>query len=289
MPAAFPGALIACSCGFQGTVAAPSPPPSTGPYRSVAKAAPPAATMHCPYCGNECPSLVRVCPHCDVRLDSVRCVRCYSLQAPGEFSCARCGQRLELEPLFDATDAPCPRCTRPLEIATGQGERVSSPDEERPDPRVHECASCGGLFVSADMLAEILARAQVGGAWPTTEAARGIARLDEVRYLACPLCRRTMNRVNFGKLSGVIVDVCRHHGTWFDAGELTRVVAFAASGGLEKTRAREVEEKAAVRAALSASAKATFGGPVLSSFELRRQSHDEVERWREFLRVLFRS
>ena len=52
-----------------------------------------------------------------------------------------------------------------------------------------------------------------------------------------------MNRVNFGKVSGVIVDVCKLHGTWFDAGELTRVVAFAAGGGLERTRAREKLEQ----------------------------------------------
>ena len=56
-----------------------------------------------------------------------------------------------------------------------------------------------------------------------------------------------MNRVNFGKVSGVIVDVCKAHGTWFDPGELTRVVAFAAAGGLERTRAREKLERRDVR------------------------------------------
>jgi len=37
-----------------------------------------------------------------------------------------------------------------------------------------------------------------------------------------------MNRINFGRTSGVIVDVCKKHGTWFDGGELTQVIAFAA-------------------------------------------------------------
>jgi Zn-finger nucleic acid-binding protein len=51
-----------------------------------------------------------------------------------------------------------------------------------------------------------------------------------------------MNRVNFGKRSGVIVDVCKGHGTWFDAGELTRAIEFVARGGLEETERRDQEE-----------------------------------------------
>jgi Zn-finger nucleic acid-binding protein len=42
-----------------------------------------------------------------------------------------------------------------------------------------------------------------------------------------------MNRVNFGKRSGVIVDVCKEHGVWFDRGELTQAIEFVAKGGLD--------------------------------------------------------
>jgi hypothetical protein len=31
-----------------------------------------------------------------------------------------------------------------------------------------------------------------------------------------------MNRVNFGRLSGTVVDVCRGHGTYLDAGNCIR-------------------------------------------------------------------
>src|SRR5690606_12635056 len=98
----------------------------------------PAAT--CPFCGHECPALARICPGCDVRLENVRCARCYSLQPPGAFTCRRCGQGLELEPLFDPTDAPCPRCVTPLE---------APPGAEAP---LNECPRCGGLFVLRDAL-----------------------------------------------------------------------------------------------------------------------------------------
>jgi Zn-finger nucleic acid-binding protein len=47
----------------------------------------------------------------------------------------------------------------------------------------------------------------------------------------CPSCRSTMTRVIFGRRSGVVIDVCAMHGTWFDAGELTKVLTFAANEG----------------------------------------------------------
>jgi Zn-finger nucleic acid-binding protein len=50
-----------------------------------------------------------------------------------------------------------------------------------------------------------------------------------------------MNRVNFGKRSGVIVEVCKPHGVWFDKGELTRAIEFVADGGLVETKRREEE------------------------------------------------
>jgi len=51
-----------------------------------------------------------------------------------------------------------------------------------------------------------------------------------------------MNRKNFGPASGVVVDVCSRHGTWFDSGELPRVLAFAESGGLARAQRRRVED-----------------------------------------------
>lgn len=276
---------MTCSCGQSTTlpaapssIAAPSlaDVPGGGPYRAAA------STQHardeleitCPYCSNRCSSMLRVCPHCDVRFDNVRCARCYTLQPPGSFACARCGEALELEPLLDATDAPCPRCRTPLEAAGGAGAWE--------DARVHECPRCGGMFVPREALAEILCRAELTG--PLREPRRGpVMALDQVRYVPCPLCHTSMNRTNFGKFSGVIVDVCRAHGTWFDAGELTRVVAFAASGGLAKTRAREAQEK---KESAKQAATALTHVPFMR-VHARLEMDDRLEEWRFFLRELF--
>jgi Zn-finger nucleic acid-binding protein len=55
-----------------------------------------------------------------------------------------------------------------------------------------------------------------------------------VHYARCPQCAETMARVNFGKHSGIVVDVCRWHGTWFDAGELDAAMEFVHAGGVPR-------------------------------------------------------
>ena len=269
LPPGFPGANVFCACGFMTPIPATSAsrgeaaPKSQGPYRSSSPVVQDERATPCPYCGNACPPLVRICPHCDVRLENVRCTTCYSLHVPGSFACARCGHPLELEPLFDAIDAPCPRCATPLESAQG-GD----------DGRLHECPRCGGIFVPRDALVDLLCRAEIAGPFLGGQAKPG---LDPVTYVPCPLCHATMNRVNFGKVSGVIVDVCRTHGTWFDAGELTRVVAFASSGGLDKTRFRQQQEKAEIQA----QARAVHMD--LIEFERREDRRTRGARWKTFL------
>ena len=51
-----------------------------------------------------------------------------------------------------------------------------------------------------------------------------------------------MNRINFGRVSGTVVDVCRGHGTYLDTGELHQIVSFIHAGGLERARALQMED-----------------------------------------------
>ena len=51
-----------------------------------------------------------------------------------------------------------------------------------------------------------------------------------------------MNRINFARCSGVIVDICKGHGIWFDRDELSRIVEFIRDGGLEAARERDKAE-----------------------------------------------
>lgn len=51
-----------------------------------------------------------------------------------------------------------------------------------------------------------------------------------------------MNRLNFARLSGAVVDVCSGHGTFLDRGELHQVVQFILGGGLSRTRQAELAQ-----------------------------------------------
>lgn len=161
-----------------------------------------------------------------------------TLNPVGETACMQCGVDLALEPEAEATRLLCPR---------GCGGLVAISD-------VCECERCGGIFVENTALAGLVERHR-----PKEEPdalrdpRRGDRRasitppviaLEPVVYLPCPTCNVRMNRTVFGKSSGVIVDVCKVHGTWFDARELTASLAFVERGGLALVERRERERKA---------------------------------------------
>src|SRR5260221_8443341 len=67
-------------------------------------------------------------------------------------------------------------------------------------------------------------------------------RLAKIRYVPCPDCKQLMNRSNFAHSSGVIIDICKQHGVWFDAEELPKIIEFIQKGGMNIAREREIKE-----------------------------------------------
>ena len=51
-----------------------------------------------------------------------------------------------------------------------------------------------------------------------------------------------MNRANFARVSGILIDRCRDHGFWFDAMELDAVLRFIKLGGERASGEREQQE-----------------------------------------------
>ena len=51
-----------------------------------------------------------------------------------------------------------------------------------------------------------------------------------------------MNRVNWGRHSGVIVDRCEEHGTWYEPGEVEKIREFVALGGVEYEKYKLADE-----------------------------------------------
>ncbi|HKX45900.1 MAG TPA: zf-TFIIB domain-containing protein, partial [Planctomycetota bacterium] len=64
----------------------------------------------------------------------------------------------------------------------------------------------------------------------------------------CPECQAQMQRANFQKRSGVIIDRCHEHGTWLDSDELERIAAYILGGGLGAGGYEEYAVKARVDA-----------------------------------------
>jgi len=110
-----------------------------------------------------------------------------------------------------------------------------------------ECASCDGTWIETaafdrlcterEQQAAIAHKAvELKGAGAATTPAAA-----QVRYRPCPQCGKMMNRQNFARLSGAIVDTCSGHGTFLDRGELHQVIKFILEGGFSRMRQAELE------------------------------------------------
>jgi len=194
-----------------------------------------AQTLNCPMCGAAASTDATRCLFCDARLATASCPSCFGMMFQGDRHCPRCGARGEREEIEAEAASSCPRCREEMpSVAVGE-------------TRMRECARCGGLWVSAMAFEKICAdreqqSAILGAASPARAELHARPEQSKVRYVPCPQCGQLMNRVNFAHCSGVVVDVCKGHGTWFDRDELAEIVEFIRTGGLEAARTREKEQ-----------------------------------------------
>jgi Zn-finger nucleic acid-binding protein len=185
-----------------------------------------ARVYQCPVCGAFARDAERTCRHCSTLLATLRCGHCFELNFPDDLHCRGCGRELGLEPIAEGSTLECPDCKLAMKAFRAA------------DGELYACERCGGQSVTHGLLRALLEqREALGRAVPSgTDAPRGNPMLDPIRYRPCPTCGHLMNRKNFGGTSGIIVDVCTGHGTFFDAGELPRVLEFVRRGGLAKAR-----------------------------------------------------
>ena len=153
----------------------------------------------------------------------------------GSKHCSSCGAKAQRAESVEAASRRCPRCRIELEaIAVGSAS-------------LRECARCEGLWVDVESFEQIINEREqqssmLGAASIVPKQAGGAREPNKVRYVPCPECNQLMNRVNFARCSGVVVDFCKGHGTWFDRDELRQIVEFIRGGGLEVSRTREKRE-----------------------------------------------
>ena len=145
------------------------------------------------------------------------------------------------------SDRTCPHCDKPLQTVK----------LDLNDPfYIERCKICFGLFFDPGEI-ETLLKSSVSNVFDINLKLIKSINKDrykknrQVKYVKCPVCRILMNRVNFGRRSGVVIDQCKKHGVWVDSGEITHLMEWKKAGGellhaqhAEKTRPKKKTYKA---------------------------------------------
>ena len=193
-----------------------------------------ASALQCPFYGAPAAEDAGTCGYCHANLAVVGCPSCFAHLFAGMRYCPKCGIEVSREE-EGASAFSCP---------DGHGALT--------DVRVGiltfgECSGCHGLWIDAEQFAHVIdsqeSRATLLRWHEESDRSLVVVAETVIKYRPCPRCTKLMNRVNFARVSKVIIDVCKSHGTWFDRDELARGVTFVQDGGLE--RSREVEHERA--------------------------------------------
>jgi len=192
--------------------------------------------MTCPSCSAPVPARGVVCAYCGTRLD---------VDLQGWSHLRPCG----LSDRLSCPDGhgPLESLELPVGDGAGPGGDGAAADGDGAAIQLGRCASCLGLFLPIGALERLLDQA-VAPVWSVdhqllstlTETPR--AESAPVRYRPCPSCGELMNRSLHGKRSGVVVDRCRDHGLWLDAGELRQLLEWARAGGALLDQERREQE-----------------------------------------------
>jgi Zn-finger nucleic acid-binding protein len=207
--------------------------------------------------------------------DVVRCSSCSAPRSKGASACEHCGADYTLRERDLNTVCPscmtrvsdrskyCHHCGTPIVVQGGIGQptRLACP-ACGPRQKMHgrtfgepplaalECPGCAGLWLGAATFRILADRARdktvsdpsmddAAYRAPASDAGPGKAASF---YRPCPECGKTMNRRNFGKRSGVVIDACKEHGLWFDATELGAILDWIRKGGEQDSLRRDAME-----------------------------------------------
>lgn len=200
-----------------------------------------AEALNCPNCGAGVASDSSRCQFCKTRLKTMACPKCFGLMFIGAQFCSHCGAiAAPVGVNLDDGSGDCPRCKIALESNTIA------------DTNLRSCSKCDGVWLSVAEFESICADRENQSAvlgFLDKRTLRGTP-MTKINYVPCPDCRQLMNRNNFARASGVIVDICKQHGVWFDADELPAIIGFIQKGGMELARQREKNELRDERARL---------------------------------------
>jgi Zn-finger nucleic acid-binding protein len=164
---------------------------------------------------------MRKCDNCGAALDvptgTVVCKFCQAVNAPPAAEVKVPVPVQVIQQVVQVTGDPtdpgrlCPHCRKRLASV-----RVL-------EVELAGCGGCGGIWIDNEGAQRILASPDQVFAELASRAAKNKTSAAPPRTAApqCPVCKVGLDRVKTHELE---LDVCRDHGTWFDAWELKRLV-----------------------------------------------------------------
>lgn len=210
-----------------------------GPAREVT-----VSGLACGHCGGVISAGDQECSYCHAalspadRLETTLCPLCAARLPNDSRHCKSCGVELRASAVPALPrEGKCPTCEGPLRVHL------------LPEAELVECdpeLGCGGIWAGREAFQRIQRSARsasIEGRTSTPastmesepgEAGRKRARM----YIPCLSCGSLMQRRQFritGQASGIVVDVCRDHGMWFDRHELEQALAFVAAQAIRHT------------------------------------------------------
>jgi Zn-finger nucleic acid-binding protein len=154
----------------------------------------------CQHCNGKLNSKIRFCPHCG-------------------------GENIKKA---TKTILTCPNCNSPLEESEYRGSKIDL------------CPKCEGLWLDTSEFDFHSSERDTFSDDTIPKTYLKPPLPEREGYIKCIQCNAVMVKKNFRQISGVIIDFCRDHGVWLDAGELEKIRCFIANGGLDKSQDKSI-------------------------------------------------
>lgn len=157
---------------------------------------------------------------------SVICNYCKKTNNEKSHYCVHCGDQLSKE--TPQIPALCPGC------------RCSLVEENYRNSRMNSCPKCHGIWLDTEEFSFLASERDTYSDPAIPRKFKRKPLEGKKSYIPCVRCGSLMNRRNFRKISGVLIDICRDHGVWLDAGELEQIRSFIANGGLDTSQDKAI-------------------------------------------------
>jgi Zn-finger nucleic acid-binding protein len=130
----------------------------------------------------------------------------------------------------------CPKCEVEMNVFQDSGFETDV------------CPKCKGVWVDnieekeiLKILPEVFTVSDLRRLREIYKPVEKVDNLEKVKYYKCPRCGQLMWRKNYMSHSGIVVDNCSEHGTFFDDGEILKAIEFIKAGGVEYEKLRITE------------------------------------------------